>query len=75
MKKLSVVFGLFAIILSNVMCAVVAFNYRDMLCGIQHSCYSAPAWVAFLSAIPYAVAIAVCIILAVVFKRRGASRN
>ena len=31
MKKLSVVFGLFAIILSNVMCAVVAFNYRDML--------------------------------------------
>ena len=73
MKKLSVVFGLFAIILSNVMCAVVAFNYRDMLCGIQHSSYSAPAWVAFLSAIPYAVAIAVCIILAVVFKKR--SRN
>lgn len=73
MKKLSVVFGLFAIILSNVMCAVVAFNYRDMLCGIQHSSYSAPAWVAFLSAIPYAVAIAVCVILSVVFKKR--SRN
>ena len=73
MKKLSVVFGLFAIILSNVMCAVVAFNYRDMLCGIQHSCYSAPAWVAFLSAIPYAVAIAVCVILSVVFMKR--SRN
>jgi len=73
MKKLSVVFGLFAIILSNVMCAVVAFNYRDMLCGIQHSCYSAPAWVAFLSAIPYVVAIAVCVILSVVFKKR--SRN
>lgn len=75
MKKLSIVFGLLAIILSNVMCAVVAFNYRDMLCGIQHSCYSAPAWVAFLSAIPYVVAIAVCIILAVVFNRRSASRN
>ena len=73
MKKLSVVFGLFAIILSNVMCAVVAFNYRDMLCGIQHSCCSAPAWVAFLSAIPYAVAIVVCVILSVVFKKR--SRN
>ena len=74
MKKLFVVFGLFAIILSNVMCAVVAFNYRDMLCGIQHSCYSAPAWVAFLGAIPYAVAIAVCIILAVVFKKRSTSK-
>ena len=75
MKKLSVVFGLFAIILSNVMCAVVAFNYRDMLCGIQHSCYSAPAWVAFLTAIPYAVAIMVCVILAVAFKKRSANRN
>ena len=74
MKKLSVVFGLFAIILSNVMCAVVAFNYRDMLCGIQHSCYSAPAWVEFLSAIPYAFAIAVCIILAVVFKKRSVNK-
>ena len=74
MKKLSVVFGLFAIILSNVMCAVVAFNYRDMLCGIRHSCYSAPAWVAFLSAIPYAVAIVVCVILAVVFKKRSTNK-
>ena len=75
MKKLSIVFGLMAIILSNVMCAVVAFNYRDMLCGIQHSCYSAPAWMALLSAIPYALAIVVCVILAVVFKRRSASQN
>lgn len=74
MKKLSVVFGLFSIILSNVMCAVVAFNYRDMLCGIQHSCYSAPAWVAFLSAIPYAVAIVVCVILAVAFKKRSTNK-
>ena len=74
MKKLSVVFGLFAIILSNVMCAVVAFDYRDMLCGIQHSCYSTPAWVAFLSAIPYAVAIVVCVILAVVFKKRSTNK-
>ena len=74
MKKLSIVFGLLAIILSNVMCAVVAFNYRDMLCGIHHSCYSAPAWVAFLTAIPYAVAIAVCVILAVVFKKRSTNK-
>ena len=70
MKKLSVVFGLFAIILSNVMCAVVAFNYRDMLCGIQHAGYSAPASIAFITAIPYLVAIIACIILAVIIKRK-----
>lgn len=74
MKKLSIIFGLLAIVLSDVMCAIVAFNYRDMLCGIQHSCYSAPVWVAFLSAIPYAVAIAVCVILAVVFMKRSTSK-
>ena len=28
--------------LSHLMCIVVAYNYRDMLCGIRHSCCSAP---------------------------------
>lgn len=70
MKKLSVLFGISAVLLSNVMCAVVAYNYRDMLCGIAHSCYSAPAEVAFFSAIPYAVGIGVCTVLAVAFWRR-----
>ena len=31
MKKLSFLFAAAAIVLSDVMCAVVAFNYRDML--------------------------------------------
>ena len=43
MKKLSYLFIAIAILLSDIMCAVVAFNYRDMICGIEHSCYSAPA--------------------------------
>ena len=34
MKKLSYLFIAIAILLSNIMCSVVAFNYRDMLCGI-----------------------------------------
>ena len=47
MKKLSYLFIAIAILLSNIMCSVVAFNYRDMLCGIEHLGYSAPASVAF----------------------------
>ena len=46
MKKLSYLFIAIAILLSNIMCSVVAFNYRDMLYGIEHLGYSAPASVA-----------------------------
>ena len=42
-----------------------------MLGGIQYACYSAPASVAFLLAVPYAVGIAACAILAAVFYRRA----
>ena len=43
MKKLSYLFGALAVLLSQVMCAVVAYGYCDMLWGIQYACYSAPA--------------------------------
>ena len=46
MKTWSIVFAALAVLLSDVMCAVVAYLYRDMLCGIAHDCYSAPAGVA-----------------------------
>ncbi|MBE6531488.1 MAG: hypothetical protein E7679_05320 [Ruminococcaceae bacterium] len=65
MKKSSYLFTGIAILLSHIMCAVVAYNYRDMLCAIEHGGYSAPARMAFLYALPFAVAIAVCIVLAV----------
>ena len=71
MKKLSYLFGALAVLLSQVMCAVVAYGYCDMLWGIQYACYSAPAIVAFLLAIPYAVGIAACVILAAVFYRKA----
>lgn len=61
MKKLSYLFVAIAILLSDIMCAVVAFNYRDMLCGIEHSSYSAPASVAFLYAIPFGIGIIICV--------------
>lgn len=46
MGKLSHLFSAVAILLSDVMCAVVAFGYRDMLCGIRSTHVTAhlPAW-------------------------------
>lgn len=55
MKKLSIVFGIFAIFLSDIMCAVVAYNYCDLLWGRQYAGYSAPASTAFVYVIPYAL--------------------
>lgn len=71
MKTMSILFEISAILLSDAMCAVVAYNYCDMLWGIQYAGYSAPAWTALLSAIPFAVGIAVCAVLALFFKKRS----
>ena len=43
MKALSRTFAVLAILLSDVMCAAVAFSYCDMLWGIRYASYSAPA--------------------------------
>lgn len=74
MKKyqyLAYVFMALAILLSNVMCATVAYNYCNMQWRIRYECYSAPANVAFLFVIPYAAGIAICVILAWVFCKRS----
>ena len=70
MKKLSYLFAVLAIVLSDIMCFVVAYNYRDMLCAIEHAGFSAPASIAFLCAIPFAAGIVVCAILAIRFCRK-----
>ena len=70
MQKLSYLFAGLAIVLSNIMCFVVAYNYRDMLCGIAHSGYSAPASTALLYAIPFGVGIIVCVVLAIVLHKK-----
>ena len=71
MKTLSTVFRILAVLLSDVMCAVVAYNYCDMVWGIKYAGYSAPASTAFLTAIPFAIAIAVCIVLALFFRKKA----
>lgn len=70
MKKLSSIFGLLAIILTNVMCAVVGYNYATMLCGIKHMGFSAPANTAFLLAIPYLIGVVMCIVIALVLRKK-----
>ena len=70
MKKLSILFWVLAAIMSHALCAVVAYNYCDMLWGIKYAGYSAPAQTAFLVAIPYAVGIIVCVVLAIFFRKK-----
>jgi hypothetical protein len=74
MKTLKYLFIALAIILSDIMCAVVAYNYRDLLCRIGHGGFSAPAEIAFLLAIPFLAAIIACIILAIVFHRKSVAK-
>ena len=71
MKTLCHIFSAIAVVLASVMCFVVGYNYRDMLCGIEHCGYSAPAYVALLAATPFAVVIAACIVLAVLFYKKS----
>ena len=74
MKNRYICFLVLAILLSDVMCAVVAYRYCDMLWGIRYAGYSAPASIAFLSAIPFVIAIIICIILAIYFKRKDSHK-
>ncbi|MCM1267131.1 MAG: hypothetical protein NC302_04425 [Bacteroidales bacterium] len=71
MKILSTIFGLLAILLSDIMCAVVAYNYCELLWGSQYAGYSAPTSTAFVLAIPYVIGIVACVVLAIVFKKKS----
>lgn len=71
MKRLSYLFIALAVVLSDIMCFVVAYNYRGMLCGIEHAGYSAPANIAFLHTIPFGMAIIVCIVFACIFRKKA----
>ena len=70
MKTISNLFLILAVLLSDVMCAVVAYNYCDMMWGIKYAGYSATVSTAFLVAIPFAIAIVVCVVIALYFKKR-----
>ena len=71
MRTASIAFWILAILLSDAMCAVVAYSYCNMLWGIKYAGYSAHAQTAFLLAIPFVFVIALCIILALFFGRKS----
>lgn len=75
MKTLSKLFGVFAVLLSDIMCAVVAYNYCDILWGTKYAGYSAPANTAFTLAIPYIVGIIVCVALAITFNKKAKQQS
>ena len=70
MKNLVVVFKSISVFLACVMSAVVAYNYRDMLCGIEHAGYSAPISVAVLSAAPFVLGIVICVVAVIAIGRK-----
>ena len=66
-RRLSVIFAVLGVLLFGAMCAVTAYNYAALeLCV---GC-SAPASTAFLLAIPFALGIIVCAVLAFVLRRK-----
>lgn len=70
LKKWTYLFWTIAVILSDIMCFFVAYNYRGMLCAEEHQGFSAPAETAFLLAVPFVIGIIVCVILGVKFRRK-----
>jgi hypothetical protein len=71
MKKLSIVFWVLAVLLSDIMCAVTAYNYCDLQWGGKYAGYSAPASTAFIYAIPFALGIIVSIVLAIICGKKA----
>lgn len=67
-KLLTKLFVVLAVILSDVMCTIVAYNY----CSLKYATTtSTPAWVAYLYAIPFIIGIAICLILALIFYKKS----
>lgn len=71
MKKLSITFAILALITSHIMCAVIAYNYRNMLCAEEHLYTSTPAEITFLLVIPFGIIITIFTILSIVFHKKS----
>ncbi len=70
-KIISRIFGISAIVLLCAMCSIVAYEYADMLWAGRYFMTSAPPWVAFFLAIPFAIAISICFVLHLFFKKKS----
>jgi hypothetical protein len=75
MKIAAYILSAMAVLISDIGFATVAYQYRDMLCGIEHAGYSAPTSITFLYAIPFAAATVACIGLAILFFKKAKQRD
>lgn len=67
-KKMTWLFAILGVLLSDVMCAVVASHYTSLaLCSFN----SAPPSVAFLYAVPFLIGIGICAALAWHFHKKA----
>ena len=64
MRKLRTFFLILAALFSHGMCAMVAYNYAQLQCGIEHRGFSAPASAAFFYCIPFGIAIVTSLVMA-----------
>lgn len=69
-KYLAALFAVLAILLSNVMCTVIAYDYCALRwCGRYTGC-SAPPSAAFVYCIPYGIGIIICAALSWIFYKK-----
>lgn len=71
MKTISRLYLLIAVILSHIMCAVVAYNYCNMEWYIKVGGTSAPVEIAYLYSIPFLIGIVLCLIGVFYFKKKS----
>ncbi len=75
MNRWKVLYRLFAgmaVLLSDCMCAVVAWDYQELKWAGQSYLTSAPPSVAFVFLIPFGFGILLCVLLAWFFRRKSA---
>ncbi len=70
MKRAAFIFKLLAILLSYAMCICVSYLYGVNLYAATHHLTSAPAWVSLLLAIPFLIAIAICVVITLILQIR-----
>lgn len=74
-RFLQYLFAAFAVLLSDMMCATVAYNYCSLQWGALYKGSSAPPVIAFLFAIPYLAGMVLCTILAYFFCKKSKTQG
>lgn len=70
MKVLMIICQIVSVLLSDIMCAVVAYYYCELQWGAKYMGYSTPAGTAFLLAIPFVIGIAALLMLSRYFRKK-----